>query len=283
MYTPIYMYIHVYIYIYVAIYLLTHTCDKGSCPNICDVTYLWRNHIFDMGRSLACSLVCVTWIISLLICDSFITNLFICPWLCPGSCPNMCDMIHSKLIPTCDMTHPWIVHICCTTPLVIPRHAWHDSFMRVTWRIHVCDMTHSCVWSDTSIFVSSRIHLCDMTLSCIFRDAFTCVTCIVYMCDMWLSGSLSIGITTKHVRQPPPSPLAPEAILHVGPPRENEKMKGMRKKRMRKGEGLREAGKILVKWGKREWDKLWENFAIIGFSHSPIPSRLLIFSFTHST
>jgi len=28
-------------------------------------------------------------------------------------------------------------------------YAWLDSFMCVTWLIHVCDMTHSCVWRDS--------------------------------------------------------------------------------------------------------------------------------------
>jgi len=25
-------------------------------------------------------------------------------------------------------------------------HVWHDSFICVTWLIHMCDMTHSYVW-----------------------------------------------------------------------------------------------------------------------------------------
>ena len=41
----------------------------------------------------------------------------------------------------------------------------HDSFMCVTWLIHMCDMTHSCVWHDSFICVTWLIHVCDMTHS----------------------------------------------------------------------------------------------------------------------
>jgi len=30
-------------------------------------------------------------------------------------------------------------------------YVWHDSFICVTWLIHVCDLTHSCVWLDSFI------------------------------------------------------------------------------------------------------------------------------------
>ena len=38
----------------------------------------------------------------------------------------------------CDMTHSYV---------------WHDSFICVTWLIHMCDMTHSYVCHDSFIFV----------------------------------------------------------------------------------------------------------------------------------
>ena len=36
----------------------------------------------------------------------------------------------------CDMTHSYV---------------WHDSFICVTWLIHMCDMTHSYVWHNSFI------------------------------------------------------------------------------------------------------------------------------------
>jgi len=42
---------------------------------------------------------------------------------------------------------------------------WHDSFTCVTWRIHMCDMTHSYVWHDSCMCVTSLIHMRDVTHS----------------------------------------------------------------------------------------------------------------------
>jgi len=53
----------------------------------------------------------------------------------------------------CDMTHSYV---------------WHDSFIRVTWLIHMCDMTHSYVWHDSFIYVIDKLKRanseeCDIT------------------------------------------------------------------------------------------------------------------------
>ena len=60
---------------------------------------------------------------------------------------------------------------------------WRDSFMCVTWLIHVCDVTHSCVWRDSFMcvtYLSCRcvmclIHLRDMPHSHVWRATFICV------------------------------------------------------------------------------------------------------------
>jgi len=44
-----------------------------------------------------------------------------------------------------------------------------DSFICVTWLIHMYDMTHSCSWHDSFMCVTGRIH---------------CVTWLIYMCAM---------------------------------------------------------------------------------------------------
>ena len=57
------------------------------------------------------------------------------------------------------------IHMCSMTH----SYVWHDSFIRVTWLIHMCDMTrsfdttHSFVWHDLFICVTWLIHMCDMT------------------------------------------------------------------------------------------------------------------------
>jgi len=61
---------------------------------------------------------------------------------------------------------------------------WHDSFICVTWLIHVCDMTHSYVWHDSFICVTWLVHVCDMTRSYVWHHSFIRVTWLIHMCDM---------------------------------------------------------------------------------------------------
>jgi len=59
---------------------------------------------------------------------------------------------------------------------------WHDSFIRVTWLIYTCDMTHLYVWHDSFIRVTWLIYTCDMThsyatwLNYMWHDSFIMVT-----------------------------------------------------------------------------------------------------------
>jgi len=81
-------------------------------------------------------------------------------------------LTHSCL---CDMTrqdttafhmarsHMW--HATC----VIFMCVWPDVFIRVTWRIDRCDITHSRVWHDSFTCVIWLIHMCDMTHSHVWR------------------------------------------------------------------------------------------------------------------
>jgi len=77
----------------------------------------------------------------------------------------------------------WLIHMCDMTY----SHVRHDSFTCVTWLIHMCDMTYSHVWHDSFTCVTWRIHMCDMTHSHVWHDLFTCVTWLIHMCDMTLS------------------------------------------------------------------------------------------------
>ena len=69
----------------------------------------------------------------------------------------------------------------------------HDSFIRVTWLVHMCDMTHP--------YVRHAVFMCAQRLSaevsCVWHDSFTCVTwridsfisliywcgCRIHVCD----------------------------------------------------------------------------------------------------
>ena len=67
---------------------------------------------------------------------------------------------------------------------------WHDSFICVTWLIHMCDMTHSYMWHDSFIYVTWLIHICNMTQSDMLHDSFIYVTWLnhawhnAFICDM---------------------------------------------------------------------------------------------------
>ena len=51
-------------------------------------------------------------------------------------------------------------------------YVWHDSFICVTWLIHMCDKTRSYVWHDSFVCVTWLIRMCDMTHSYVWHDSF---------------------------------------------------------------------------------------------------------------
>ena len=63
-----------------------------------------------------------------------------------------CDVTHYWRIRAHSMRHMIYTWLMChtwrdphTTRLIHMRYAWHNSFLRVTWLNHTCDMTHSYV------------------------------------------------------------------------------------------------------------------------------------------
>ena len=142
-----------------------------------------------------------------------------CEWLISYICAkwliHTCDMTHSYvwhdsfirvtwLIHTCDMTHSYVWHdslirisdiflfLVYTTRIYTRLSCYkrilymfqHDSFIRVTWPIHTCDMTHLCVWHDSFIRVTWLTYTCDMTRSYVCHDSFIRVTWLIHTCAM---------------------------------------------------------------------------------------------------
>jgi len=74
----------------------------------------------------------------------------------------------------------------CVAVCVAPRFDW---VIRVTWLIHICDMTHSYLWRDAFVRVTWLIYMCDMTHSCVRHKwlihkwdmPHSCVSCHIQM------------------------------------------------------------------------------------------------------
>jgi len=92
-------------------------------------------------------------------------------WMRHGT--HMTDSCHTC---ACVMWHVWMSHVIHMNESVThmyESYMWHvsficyirrDSFIYVTWLIHLRDMTHSYMWHDSSsIYATWLIHMCNMT------------------------------------------------------------------------------------------------------------------------
>jgi len=152
------------------------------CVSMWHIQYVaWHIHMCDTTRFCR-----VEWLIfmrsyvwhgtflGVLVCDMPHTYVFSCvTWhipLCDISDMTSHDVRHvTWLVHTCDMTHSCV---------------WYDSLTRVTWPIHKCDMIQSYVWHDSFMRETWLIHACDMTHSYVWHNSFICMTWLIHMCDM---------------------------------------------------------------------------------------------------
>jgi len=120
----------------------------------------------------------------------------------------------------CDMTHWYVRHDSLRWLIYMfgrryrrshCLHVWHDSFICVTWLIHMCDMTHWCVWHYWFIWVPWVIYRCAMTHSYVCHDSFICVPWLIHMCDMGAMSHLYVRAS------PLPQPLLTSAtwLIHM--------------------------------------------------------------------
>jgi len=119
---------------------------------ICDMCHVTYKFICDMTDMT----LFMTW----LICDmTHVTYKFIC---------DMTDMSHINLYVTWLTWHylyvtwwyaTWLIHMWHDSSTydmahphatwhLIASQVWHHTFIRDTWLIHVCGMTHSYLWND---------------------------------------------------------------------------------------------------------------------------------------
>ena len=136
----------------------------------------WLTHLRDMTHPYVChdTLIRVTW-----------------------HAHNMYDMTQSsqgraRSQPVswpmrCDIHSMWQLSFTCLTRPIHMRavtysYVWRDSWVHVTWLMHVCDMTditQSYVWHFS--FVSWLVHECDMTHPYLWYDSFMYVTRRMFM------------------------------------------------------------------------------------------------------
>ena len=90
--------------------------------------------------------------------------------------------------------------VCVTFMTWLISYVWPDSFIGVTWRIHICDMTLWYVSHDSCICVTWLIYVCAVTHLNVWHvaptrmshvahtsechDSFICVPWIINMCAM---------------------------------------------------------------------------------------------------
>ena len=126
-------------------------------------------------RGWSWSTVCLTCLIHMCVTGSFIcvwSDPFICVWRDSFKCvwrgSFVCVWRGSFICVWCgSFVCVWRRAFVCVwhvltvhqgrTRYVTHSHVWHDSFLCVTWLIHICDMTHSHVRHDS--FTCVRIHL----------------------------------------------------------------------------------------------------------------------------
>jgi len=157
----------------------------------CDLTWLifatWLRHFFDMPYGVTYSWhvvghyrVRVIECMSRLNCAKRVVNMThmrdVAVWFvwCDSYVRHDEIICVTRLVQMCDsfIRVIWLIHTCD----VNRSYVWHDSFIRVTCLVHMCDMTHLYVWHDSSICVTWLVHMCDMTRSYVWHDSSICVT-----------------------------------------------------------------------------------------------------------
>ena len=119
----------------------------------------------------------------------------------------MCNMTHSYAWHDSFICVTWLIHMCDVTY----SYVWQNSFMCVTWLIHMCDMTHSCVWHGSFIRVTWLIHMCDIAHLYVWYGSFIRVTWLIHMRDMTHSSPLP----PPHSQAHPPTHTHSLSLPHI--------------------------------------------------------------------
>ena len=107
----------------------------------------------------------------------------------------VCDMTPSCVKRELLLCMPWRIHTRDETHLYVwynsfiiylqCSYARRDSFIGLTWRIHMCGVAYSYVWRDSFVCVTWPIHMRDSARSYVWHDSFMCAThtWLIHVCD----------------------------------------------------------------------------------------------------
>jgi len=152
----------------------TRKCILWCCVTSCNAfrSFLRTLRVCDMTHSKLGhdSLVCVVWLVRM----RDMTHSY------GGNGAFMCDMTH------CAPLHsnaPWRLFMCARRLVcmcgVIYSYVWYDSFVRVTWHIHMGDMTR---WYMT-LYMTSLVSWHDSLCATVFKSCLN----TLYVCDVTYS------------------------------------------------------------------------------------------------
>jgi len=148
------------------------TRTNEACHTYENVTWhIWVSHVSHLCDS------CDTWM-SVCVRETLMND--------NQCCPRSNRTRHQLRTPPRSLA---ILSVCAAasqTPV------WHDPFIRVTWLVHMRDVTHSFVWHAWFICVTWLIHVCNMndsyvchvTHSYVWHDSFIYVMWLIHTCDM---------------------------------------------------------------------------------------------------
>jgi len=110
--------------------------------------------------------------------------------VCVASLIHMRDMTQREsvrvtwLIHMCDVTHSLACVRSVTRYLARTKSARAASDVCVTWLMNTCDMTHSWVWCDSSLSVCLQCNTLIWASHVSRSRSDVCVTSLIHMCDM---------------------------------------------------------------------------------------------------
>jgi len=148
---------------------MTHNQNTEFASDICS-SECWNMFLCDVRHSYVWhdAFVRATWLIYM--CDvTHIHNTEFESCICSSECRNwfMCDMAYSYVWHDAFIWATWLIHVwrdaqSANRVWILCAAVSAETGLRVTWGIHMCDMT--------------RIHMCGMADSYLWHGSFICVT-----------------------------------------------------------------------------------------------------------